>query len=58
MHKRFDWIINQERRPGLTRREHERLSELYRQMKVDIASIWYGAWESEISALECCKIGR
>ena len=37
----------------------ESLAELHRQVKADIASIRYGAGESEVSVLECkYKIGR
>ena len=52
LHKRLDQIIDQEHQPGLTRQDRERLAGLHRQVKADIASIRYGARESEVRDLE------
>lgn len=52
LHKRLDRIIDQEHQPGLTRQERERLAGLHRQVRADIASIRYGARESEVRDLE------
>ncbi|MBH9978571.1 hypothetical protein H3S87_02680 [Bifidobacterium sp. W8108] len=52
IHKRLDQIIDQEHQLWLTRQERERLAGLHQQVKADIASIRYGARESEVMRLE------
>ena len=52
LHKRLDQIIDQERQPGISKQERERLAGLHQQIREDMAAIRYGATEETVRDLE------
>ena len=52
LHTRLDQVIDQERQPGISRQERERLAAVHQQIRTDTAAIRYGATEETVRNLE------
>lgn len=52
LHQRLDQIIDQERQPGISPQERQRLAGLHQQIRADMAAIRYGATEKTVRDLE------
>ena len=52
LHQRLDQVIDQERQPGISPQEKQRLAGLHQQIRTDMAAIRYGATEKTIRDLE------
>lgn len=53
LHKLLDQVIDQERQPGISPQERQRLKGLHQQIRADMAAIRYGATEKTVRDLEC-----